>query len=356
MLKDFLNQSSKRRINKGIYIGELPPPYGGVSIKNTILYENAFKGAGVEMIDLQKCRRSPLSAPFILFKLLCGMIGAQKVIIGTGAIWRDKLLLVVQRLLTGKRGLKKVAKIVMGGRYHEIVKNDSVLYRLLSQTGSIWVESESMVRAFSDMGITQTYFFPNCRVDEGTWEPRPCSDGILKLVYFSRICIAKGVDDIISAYNMLGALQGKVTLDFYGELEDDIRVRFLQFIQINDNVKYHGVFDAIKEDVYSELNQYDVMLLPTRWKGEGVPGALVESKMAGITAVVSDNGFNSETVHDGLEGIVLSEPFAENLKEVLIDLTHDRSKVEILKQGAYESRKRYCMETYRETLIQQILG
>lgn len=334
---------------KSIYIGELPPPYGGVTVKNTILYENVFKAAGTEMIDLQECKRSPLSTPATLFRLLRGMIGAQAVIIGTGAVWRDKLLLAVQRTLTGKRGLKKAAKIVMGGRYHELVKNDPALCRLLSQTGSVWVESESMIRAFREMGIPQTYFFPNCRVDEGAKEPGPCSDGKLKLVFFSRICIEKGVEDIIAAYKMLGDAAKEITLDFYGELEDDIKTQFLKFAQSHENVTYHGVFDAVNINVYSELNQYDVMLLPS--KREGVAGALVEAKMAGITAVVSNRGCNGETVRDGAEGIVLPEPFAENLAKTLADLVHDRARVQKLKQCAYESRKRYCIETYRQALL-----
>lgn len=55
----------------------------------------------------------------------------------------------------------------------------------------------------------------------------------------------------------------------------------------------------VNHDVYEELNNYDIMLLPTRWEGEGVSGALIESKMAGITAIVSDWHVNSETVRDG---------------------------------------------------------
>lgn len=335
-----------------VYIGEFPPAYGGVTVKNAILYECIFRDLGAQIIDLEKCRRLPLKIPLTLFQIVKGMICAQTVIIGTGAVWRDKLLLILQRILTGKRGMKKISKVVMGGRYHEFIKHDPILYSLLKEVGSTWVESESMVREFQKMGIVQTFFFPNCRVGEGTKEPRSCKNGKLKFVFFSRICIEKGVKDIIAAYERLEEHAEELTLDFYGELEDDIKEDFLRFVEKYENVCYHGVYDAVHGDVYAELNQYDAMLLIS--KREGVAGALVESKMSGITAIVSDRGCNPETVHDGKEGIVLSPPFVENLTDTIKKMLQDYDMVQKLKKGAYESRKRYCIDTYKGILTKKI--
>lgn len=339
-------------VNKKIvYIGELPPPFGGVTIKNKIVFDEIFKELGTEFIDVQECRRFPWKTPVFLWKIIHGMLSSDAVIVGTGAKWRDKILLILQRILTGKQGLKKVSKIVMGGRYHELIKNDSYLIGLISQIKSVWVESEVMIQAFKKMGIEHTYFFPNCRVDEGAKEPQPCQNGKLKLVFFSRICREKGVDDIIAAYESLDESIEEITLDFYGELETDIKEDFLKFVEKYENVCYHGVYDAVNGNVYAELNQYDIMLLPTHWKGEGVPGALIESKMAGITAIVSDWHMNSEVIKDGEEGIVLISPISVNLADTIKKLLTDRNMVCRLKKGAYESRKRYCIETYRKVLI-----
>lgn len=115
------------------------------------------------------------------------------------------------------------------------------------------------------------------------------------------------------------------------------------------------MFDAVEHDVYAELNQYDVLLLPTRWKGEGVSGALIESKMAGITAIVSDWNINGEVVHNDSEGVVLPVTSAESLADTVIALSKDPERVYVLKKGAFASRKRYCIDTYRQTLIDQVL-
>ena len=87
-----------------------------------------------------------------------------------------------------------------------------------------------------------------------------------------------------------------------------------------------------------------------------MPGALVESKMAGITAIVSDWNVNGEVVHDGSEGIVLPLATAEVLAETVLALCRDPERVQALKEGAYTSRKRYCVDTYRQALIDQVPG
>lgn len=144
-----------------------------------------------------------------------------------------------------------------------------------------------------------------------------------------------------------------VTLDFYDEVSEDIRGRFEKFIgEGYDNLRYHGVFDVVNKDVYKELNQYDVMLLPTRWEGEGFSGALIESKMADITAIVCDWHINSEIVQNGIEGIMLSTSTPKALPEAVLNLCSDTKKVNMLKQGAFLSRKRYSIETYRRTLVE----
>ena len=96
-----------------------------------------------------------------------------------------------------------------------------------------------------------------------------------------------------------------IHIDIYGHIVDDFKEKFEKFIDENNNVTYQGVFDATKNNVYEKLHEYDILLFPSRWKGEGVPGILIESKMAGIVPIVSDHLYNSEIVLNNIEGIVL---------------------------------------------------
>ena len=217
---------------KSIYIGILPPPYGGVTVKNELLFEHVFKDAGVAFVDLMAAKMSPQKAPAVLCRLVHGMIFAQTVIFGTGAKWCDRAMLRLRCLLRGKRGLQNDMMIVMGGRYQQFIRNDSGLHRLLSEVGSIWVESKQMIAAFRELGLERTYLFPNCRPSDGEKPPRPCAcvpGEKLRLVFFSKICVEKGVDIIMKAYEIWSANKAPVTLDFYGEISNGIRETFAEF-------------------------------------------------------------------------------------------------------------------------------
>ena len=271
------------------YIGELPPPYGGVAVKNQLVFQNVFQSEDSQFIDLVICKREPWKTPIIFLKIIISMILSESIIIGVGTTQRRKILLKMQRCLAGNRGLKKVILLVMGGQFHIQMAKDRLLQKYIKLIDSIWVETKEMERALKDMGIEQTYYFPNARMDCGSRPPRIIeANDKLRLVYFSRICEEKGVDIIMKAYKIWESKKIPISLDFYGEIAENIKERFCKFICAEKNdIHYHGVFDAVNQDVYAELNQYDIMLLPTHWEGEGVPGALIESKMSGITAIVS---------------------------------------------------------------------
>ena len=338
------------------FIGELPPPYGGVTVKNLLVFQKVFQGFDAQFIDLAECKRRPWKIFEIFYKIVSSMVISRTVVIGVGSTWRRKILLRMQWMLTGQNGLKKVMLLVMGGQFHLQVAKDRSLCKLIQQIDSLWVETEKMLYALKKMGIEQTYYFPNGRDDRGSRPPRVReADSVLKLVFFSRICEEKGVGIIMKAYETWKMEKVPITLDFYGEISDNIKGQFDDFIQKSECI-YHGVFDTANRDVYKELNQYDILLLPTLCKGEGVPGALIESKMAGITAIVSELLVNNDVVRNSLEGVVLSQLTAEALASTVLALCKSPERVQLLKEGAYESRYRYCIETYRQSLIDHALG
>lgn len=327
-----------------LFIGELPPPYGGVAVKDKLVYQEVYKSAGVKMLNLVECKWKPYKTPIVGLKMLWGLLRAKHVIIGVGTNGRLKTIMKLRKFLRGKKGLQSTIMLAMGGKIQETTKTDIKLKNLLISSQSVWVETNGMKESFESQGFTNIRIFPNCRTDENSIEPQPVGDKI-KYVYFSRICAEKGVDEIIKAFDKP---DGNYTLDFYGEVASEFEEDFNAFLTAHPEIKYHGVFDSTNGNVYQELNQYDVMLLPTRWVGEGVPGALVEAKMSGITAIVSDWNFNAEIVIDGKEGIVLKKSLSDTIASVTPD------KIMRLKNGAYNSRTRYCISTYKEMLLKDI--
>ena len=94
-----------------VYIGELPPPYGGVTRKNKLTYENVFIDANTVFFDLVEFKRSKKLCVSLCVKLLCNIRLSNHVIIGVGTSGRRKLLLLARFILTGTNGLHKLSLI-----------------------------------------------------------------------------------------------------------------------------------------------------------------------------------------------------------------------------------------------------
>ena len=333
------------------FIGELPPPYGGVAVKDNLVFQSAYANHNGYMLDLVECKRKPMKVPAIFIRMITGMVKSKYTVIGVGTNRRLRILLFIGRLIGRKKGLAKMIVHIMGGDFHNWLACNPRMIALLKGVKGVWVESNEMVERLHKMGIDNAGFFPNCRTDDNEQLPKQNNaDSPLRLVFFSRICKEKGILYVIEAIEKLKNLESNVTFDFYGELSIDIKEIFDRLVAENKNVMFHGVFDSINNDVYQELNQYDVMLLPTFWRGEGVPGALIESKMSGITAIVTDWKFNKEIVLED-EGIVIDGNITDSLVDAILKLCNDRDLLMNLKKGAFRSKERYCINNYIELIL-----
>lgn len=172
----------------------------------------------------------------------------------------------------------------------------------------------------------------------------------LKCVFFSLIQAKKGADIVLNAARNCPS----VDFAFYGSIDVDYEKHFMAEIASLPNVQYHGLFKGSNEDVYAELAKYDVLLFPTKWKTEGVPGILVEGKIAGLAEVVSNESYNSEIVKDGVEGIVLKENTKEYLVETILHLESNRGNLRKMQVCSKESAKRFFIETYLPSILCQL--
>ena len=335
-------------MSRAVFLCELPPPFGGVTVKNKLLLDQVFTGDyEVSIVDFGRVKRNLIHAIPVFLSMVSAFLRHDVIIYGFGSHKRQKVALRIQSIFGGKKSLSKTINIVMGGNYQQYLEKDEVLTGLLKRIKINLVETRGMQQDFIKLGLERTEVFPNARTRDAEREPAD-HQGILKCVFFSKICEDKGVDYIISEFKQMKSDQ--VSLCFYGHVDENIRGAFESFVQSHENVTYAGVFDATKEDVYKELNQYDVLLLPTKWKGEGVPGVLVEAKMAGIASIVSDCNYNAEIVRDGIEGIVLKSLTAGELSSELLNLSSDSVLLKRLKQSSFDSRKRYAIDSYLEML------
>ncbi len=137
--------------------------------------------------------------------------------------------------------------------------------------------------------------------------------GILRAIFISRIARMK---NLIGALRALNNLQGNVTFDIYGPLEDAAYWQECQEViaQLPANIQVRQLGEVDHARVPSLLGQYDLFLLPTL--GENFGHAIAEALAAGCPVLISDRTpwRNLEVARAGFD-VPLEQP--ERFHEIL---------------------------------------
>lgn len=336
-----------------IYFGKFPAPYGGVTIKNKLIFDNLSKHIDVKQSRFFEDRPGKLVR---IYSLIIDLIFNRKkpLILGVSKDSLKRITIIMYYL--NKKLMSKSTVMVMGGTFPDMVEKDSKLKSYINKYKFIYVETEGMKKKMQQNGVKNARVFPNCRENYITNNIKESNSDNLKCVFFSLISEEKGADLVVDAFNLLSQSQEKITVDFYGHIDREFEKKFLKKISSNIYMNYKGIFKANqKNDVYEKLKEYDLLLFPTKWKNEGVPGILVESKIAGIPAIVSDINYNSEIVEHEKSGVVLVENNAENVAKAIKVINIDRVYLKKLKVGAKNSSEKYIIDNFINEIIEGLI-
>lgn len=332
------------------YIGGFPPPYGGVTTKNNNLFMALHEHINIERIDFNEIKRRNLKQAFSLIMALLNR--QNRFVVGVAGKNTRKNLCKLMYFIN-RKAMEKSVIFLMGGTAANDIAGDKEYQKYISRFKCVYAETHGMVDTLRNAGLNNAEYYPNCRFKPGkpiATEAKPNHE--LKCVFFSLIRKEKGADLALD----VAARMPDVSFSFYGPIEEDYRNEFLEAVKMLSNTNYYGVFSGNADEVYQELGKYDVLLFPTKYDIEGVPGILVESKIAGITCVVSDKSYNAEIVKDGIEGIVLRNNTSEDLKRSLEELKNNYKKLSELKEVNRQSANHYFIESYIDKIIERVGG
>lgn len=176
--------------------------------------------------------------------------------------------------------------------------------------------------------FTNSEVFPNFRFIQ----QRPITEntGALKLVFMARIRKDKGFPQIFKALDILKSNHMDVTMDFYGQINPSDKSEFLNLLESHkENTRYCGPLTP--SNIIETLREYDVMLLPTRnYAGEGFPGTILDSFIAGLAVIATEWKYSHEFIEDGKVGYIIPfddcvQPLAEKIayldthRDILLD-------------------------------------
>ena len=321
------------------YVGSFPPPYGGVTVKNALLYKHLSEKLDIEKLDLTSAKRLE---PRAVWRLLCCILSRSGVlVIGVSAGWCYRLTSILYSL--NRKKMLRSFLMIMGGKTPE----SATYVGRMNSYRRVYVETGSMKRSFEAMGSSNVAIYPNCRERPNTQIEIKHAGDRISCVFFSRVSPDKGAHIVLGAARELP----QVDFHFYGRIEDGYEEEFFSAVEMSPNVWYHGIYDSVDGDVIGELNKYDVHLFPTCFPNEGVPGVLVETKLAAVPSIVSDICHNAELVRDGKDGIVLKQCCADALATAIEGLVNNSDALDDLKAGALASSDSLYIDKYVDMLV-----
>ena len=238
----------------------------------------------------------------------------------------------------------KMHYVVIGGWLCSFLKEHHWLINKLKCFSGIYVETSSMKVNLEVSGFTNVFVMPNFKFlhilkpEELVYQ----YEEPFKLCTFSRVMKEKGIENAIEAIKNINQSLGKVVyeLDIYGQVDDGYKEQFNtimssvpSYIRYCGNVKYDESTEALKD--------YFLLLFPTKFYTEGIPGTIIDAYSAGVPVVCSRWENFSDLVDEGKVGY--GYKFAsDELRELLVDIykngidkTNKMKKECVLKANEY---------------------
>jgi glycosyltransferase involved in cell wall biosynthesis len=186
--------------------------------------------------------------------------------------------------------------------------------KALSLFNKICVQSDYIKRKLNATGLKNIIVVPNFKNIYYIPDKKVSDSDIVKFVFFSRLIKEKGVDTIIEVAKQLRT--DDYEIDFYGSLNKPYTKQYFEELKL-PNVRYKEFLDIRKQESYDILSGYDVMLIPTFFEGESLPGVLIDAFIAGLPVIATDFHANPDVIIDGENGILIPVNNIHALKEAM---------------------------------------
>lgn len=197
---------------------------------------------------------------------------------------------------------KNISLRVFGGDLDKIYNSNPIfkviLFFVLKCANPLFLQTKYLLKKFSQFNPIH---LPTCRFRCRKAELKEYSG---RFVFISQLKRSKGVGVILDAFKNISG----VSVDFFGPLED-----YSKKDLTTSNTNYLGILD--KEDVPKTISNYDFLLFPTFYEGEGYPGIILESFSAGVPVIATNWRSIPEIVQNNKNGYLVppNDPKALNL-------------------------------------------
>jgi len=328
---------------------------GGAVTKNLTLLKYFQKNnINFRILNTSYIGTAPITTAIKLFNHLF-LMSKTHVIISHSTPFAIKLIITISYL----KALKNfdLTYLVIGGTLNARLNEKPSLCKHLRVCNRIIVETNSMQKTISQMPVQNVKCLPNFKSYDYT--PIVTKKRVLpiKLVFFSRVCKEKGIELAMQCVERINNDNKKIlfSLDIYGPIKKEYKSRFTQILNKTGHViSYKGILQTEKNKTYHILSQYDLMIFPTYHPGEGFPGAIIDSLIAGIPIIASDWQYNNEIVRARQIGRLFKTNNLDDLMETLIWFNYHINEIEIMKKNCINEAKKYHVDNVIPKLLMEM--
>lgn len=338
----------KNTMLKILLIGPCPPPIHGTTVSFQQLIDHLKRRKDIVLTVIDTSRKTSefkfLDTCIVILKTFSKLcIQATKVdVITFHASSKAALLFgAIIHIVCSIYGKPWILR-VFGGNFHKCYARHSkrlqhFFLRTSVSADRCLFQTKTLVEYFRKFNKSNIYWFPNSRdmADMKVHSMRNVQ--CIKFVYVGNINYSKGILDIVSASRLL---PDSVTIDVYGPFQDGITEDIFKGSQ---RTKYRGIIDP--QAVIRLLKNYDALLLPTHYEGEGYPGVILEAYAAGIPVIASDWQAIAEIV-DHTSGILIEPRSPENLSRAMRRLISNPALYRRLRRGVTKKRMLYSSKKW----------
>ena len=244
---------------------------------------------------------------------------------------------------------------IVEGQY-SLTKPNKKMNEELKKITYILPETEQLTRVFKEFyGLENVYPLNNFRDIKPVKKSKTSNDEILKIAFLSRVMKRKGIFDLIDVVSEINKEKQQIELDVYGNksFSDDEAKLFDSKIN-NDSIKYLGVVK--NSEVVETLSKYDMFVFPTKFIGEGTPGAIVEALIAGTPVLTSNFPQAKYLLNDEKDSLFFEMFDKEDLKSELLYIINNKNLLELMSKEALEAGKKYTYEYERNNFLKYVCG
>jgi len=336
-----------KRVVKILLIGPLPPPFGGTRISFQYLtgYLLGCSGIKHDVVDLRPFRKNIIGGLVgYLVNLYQILVKINNVDVITLHCNSSALVIFGMPILLCSKFYKKPYVVrTFGG---DLILQDYgwlkkyVIRLVLSSSDLYLAQTLYQVKKINEAGLNNVRWFPTSRPYHRN-DLIKVKETCKRLIYCGHIKPSKGIREIISAGDLIPE---DVVIDLYGVLQDGMRISDFDSHAVN----YKG--ELMPKDVLSTIKNYDAMIMPTYFHGEGYPGSILEAYSVGLPVIATRWRSIPEIVDDS-SGILIEPKSIQSLKNAIMKLTSDKDLYIKLQDGAREKANYYSLDMWGNQFI-----